>query len=265
MAVHVEILTGTRQASPTATLMLNALVVAAREDGHHVTTPAGYEGKGDVLVLYGYGAPDRAVARDAHVASGRKAVLWDLGYFQRKKIVGHLRVSIDRDHPWHLLDHAPADGSRWDALGVKLRNTHRPDGHILLIGLGKKSRHYLRESSWETRKLRDIKSRYPGRRIVYRPKPGSVDFPRLPVDTDMATPIERLLDGASLVVCRHSNVAIDGIVAGIPFEAEDGAAMWMLGKPFDEATRLDFLRKLAWFQWKVDEASQAWQFVKGLL
>ena len=74
--------------------------------------------------------------------------------------------------------------------------------------------------------------------------------------------IADLLRGASLAACRHSNVAVDAVVAGVPFEAVDGAAMWLAGKDYTPANRLDFLRRLAWWQWKASEAHLAWDFAK---
>jgi hypothetical protein len=67
--------------------------------------------------------------------------------------------------------------------------------------------------------------------------------------------------GASMLVCRHSNCAVDAVVAGVPIECEDGAAKWLDGKPYKRRTRKDFLNRLAYWQWKASEAAQAWQFI----
>jgi hypothetical protein len=264
--MRVEFLTGTKQASPTAALMLAALIEAASNDPDvtSIMDSPHYTGMGDVLVLYGVGAPDRAEARRRHVRSGRRVILWDLGYFGREKLTGHLRCSIDHDHPQALLDATPPDPSRWWRLGIPLREDADPNGPILLIGLGRKSRSYLNEPDWEANKLAEIRQRYPGRRIIYRPKPGHPS-PHLKLETDDHTPIDQILRGASLVVCRHSNVAVDGIVAGVPFDAEDGAATWLNGKPFTPQNRLDFLNRLAWWQWRTAEAPDAWRFLMEMI
>jgi hypothetical protein len=83
------------------------------------------------------------------------------------------------------------------------------------------------------------------------------------IDTD--TPIAQLLRGASLVVARHSNVCLDAVQAGVPFEAEDGAAVWLQRREFTPANRLEFLQRLAWWQWRAAEAPRAWQFLKGMV
>jgi hypothetical protein len=78
-------------------------------------------------------------------------------------------------------------------------------------------------------------------------------------------PIEEALVGARLLVCRHSNCAIDATIAGVPFECEDGAAWWLAGKPFTAAARLDFLHRLCWWQWRHEESAQAWTFLREKL
>jgi hypothetical protein len=57
--------------------------------------------------------------------------------------------------------------------------------------------------------------------------------------------------GCSLVVCRHSNVAIDACIAGVPVECDDGAAfaLYRNGPQPDENARREFLGRLAWWNW----------------
>lgn len=252
--------------SPTGEPMLRALHKTAAKAGHRCEIRERYRGECDWLVLFGVGAPDRAAAREKHVASGRRALLWDLGYFERAKIHGHLRVSVDHDHPQAWLDRTAPDPERWQRLRLELREEARPDGPILLVGLGHKSRDYLGPAArrWEEHTLKRLRDRFPRRRIIYRPKPRH-RHPTLACDTDGETPFETLLKGASLVVCRHSNCAIDAALAGVPFECEDGAAKWLAEKPFTQQNRLDFLQRLAWWQWKNTEAAEAWQFLTRTL
>jgi len=263
-ATTVEILSARRRSS-TAAPMLDAIEAAARAAGDEVILTETYRGGSDWLVLFGVGAEAHAAARAAHVPRGTHAILFDLGYFGRRKGPdGFLRVSIDRDHPQHLLDRAPDDGgARWAEHGIALRDDADPAGPIILVGLGAKSRIYLEAEDWELDKLAELERRFPDRRIIHRPKPGQ-EFRRLRCDRDETTPIDDLLRGASLVVARHSNVAAEAVVAGVPFEAEDGAAAWLNGREYNLANRREFLHRLAWFQWRAAEAPQAWQFLKGL-
>lgn len=224
-----------------------------------VVVTSRYTAEHDWLWLYGVGAPERDLARKRHMKSGRHVWLWDLGYFDRKN---HMRCSVDHDHPQQWLDSTPPDPRRWDSLGIKLREDSDPCGHILLIGLGRKSRAYLHEEEWEKQRYLTLRKRFPESEIIYRPKPGSGPPIELPCKTDATTPIEQLLQGCALVSCRHSNVACDAAIAGVPFETDDGAAAWLAARPFTLENRIDFLRRLAWWQWKPSEVRKAWEFVQ---
>lgn len=263
--MRIEILSAGGRRSSTAGPMLDAIEAAARAAGDQVEVTEAFCGRSDLLVLFGVGAEAHANARASQVNRGAHALLFDLGYFGRRKGPdGFLRVSIDRDHPQHLLDAAPDDGgARWAEHGIALREDFNPSGPIILVGLGAKSRIYLEADDWELEKLEELERRFPGRRIIHRPKPGQ-EFRRLRCDRDETTPISDLLCGASLVVARHSNVAAEAVVAGVPFEAEDGAAAWLNGREYSLANRREFLHRVAWFQWRAAEAAQAWQFLKGL-
>lgn len=249
--------------SLTATAVLVALIAAMKNVGERVVETKQYRGDSEWLMLFGVGADAHSKARDHHVKAGGKAMLWDLGYFGRRKETGYVRGSINTDHPQALIDRAPTDPSRWDALGIRLREDYKRDGHIILVGLGRKSRAYFGDG-WEQAKYTELVKRFPPSRIVYRPKVDG-DIVVLPCARDGTTPIESLLRGAALVVCKHSNVACDAAVAGVPFESTDGAAMWLAGRDYTQANRMEFLQRLAWFQWRPSEAKEAWQFFKGIV
>lgn len=233
-----------------------------RDAGDQVQETKRYEGRSEWLVLFGVGAAVNNAARNAQIARGGRVLIWDLGYVDRQKVVGHARMSIDADHPQLWLDATPSDGSRWARLGIEMQEQADPAGPVLLIGLGRKSRTYLNAPEWERKKLRKLVRRFPAREIVFRPK--GRDLVSISAAVNAVTPIDELLRGASLVVCRHSNVAVDATIAGVPFEAEDGAAMWLQGREFTPANRLEFLQRLAWWQWRADEASEAWAFAKRI-
>lgn len=260
MAVRVEILRG-KGASETAEAILTAMAAAIRGAGDAVLETREFAGNSEWLVLFGVGAAVHDAARKRQIKAGGRVLMFDLGYFDRKKVVGHVRMSIDHDHPQQWLDRTPSDTTRWDRLGIKLRSDYDPKGPIILVGLGRKSRAYLREPDWEVIEFKRLRTKYPAREIIYRPKPGHIS-PNLACPRDEVTPIADLLRGASLAACRHSNVAVDAVVAGVPFEAVDGAAMWLAGKDYTPANRLDFLRRLAWWQWRANEAHLAWDFAK---
>ena len=259
----VEILRG-KAASPTANAILNAIATAMRVAGDRVNLTTELQGKADWLVLFGVGAAAHDEARKRQLEAGGRVLMFDLGYWERKKVVGNVRMSIDDDHPQRWLPKTEPEPKRFSNAGIKLREDFDPNGPIILVGLGRKSRAYLNEPSWEVREFERLKLAYPGRRIIYRPKPGH-PAPELVCERNETAPIAELLKGASLAACRHSNVAVDAVIAGVPFEAIDGAAMFLAGKPFTRANRMDFLQRLAYWQWMPTEARQAWKFAKAIV
>ena len=244
--------------SHSAEPILSAVANAARAAGDEVRETRGYEGRSEWLVLQGVGDRMHDAARRAHIRRGGRVLLWDFGYWDREKITGHMRMSIDQDHPQAWLDRTLPDASR---AVPELREDADPAGPVVLIGLGRKSRKYLNAPNWERIAYADLVRRFPGRRTIFKPKPG--DLTRVPCETVPAdTPIEELLKGASLLVCRHSNCAVDAAIAGVEFEAEDGAATWLQARGFTQANRREFLQRLAWWQYKPHEAALAWSFAK---
>lgn len=225
---------------------------------------AAYQGRSDLLMLWGAGGAQNADAVAKQGMRRRRSICWDYGYFKREKRGGYLRVSIDDWHPQRWLDYTKPDPSRWSRLGISLRNDFDPSGPVILAGMGPKSHAFCKAVGWENMTLRSLQQRFPGKEIIFRPKPFRT-YPPLACKIATDGPIEDLLQGASLVVCSHSNVAVDAIVAGVPFECTDGAAMWLQGKDFTEANRLDFLRRLAFWQWHHSEAAEAWDFLLGVL
>lgn len=258
--MRVEILMA-GQIAETGKRMLKAMAEAIEAGGDQVSRTQNYAGRSDVLMLWGVGKPQHDLARRMHLKLGGRVVLFDLGYFGDRK--HNARLSIDHDHPQALLDAAPDEGSRWTAHNIRLLEHAEPQGPILLIGLGRKSRIYLRQPDWERKKLKALQAEFQWAEIIFRPK--TPDRLTLPIPSDETTPIDQLLAGASLAVCRHSNVAVDAAIAGVPFRCEDGAAMWLQRRPFTRDNRLQFLQRLAWFQWSPEEAAQCWAFTKGLI
>jgi hypothetical protein len=244
--------------------ILRAMTLAAPIRAVEVAKPTGLA---DLLMVYGVGEPTRRAWFYDHVAKGRHAIGWDLGYWGRDwNGVGNMRVTIDADHPQKWIRDMPSD--RFDDQGMALRDDHDPDGHIVLVGLGRKQVRAMKGGhlGWERSMLAKIRQVYPDRTIVFRPKKDPMAM--LPGCLVAGTgPIDNLLRGASLVVCHHSNVAVDACLAGVPVFCEDGAAAALyagnLSTPTNPtpAERLAFLRNLAWWQWSRHEAAQAWAFL----
>jgi hypothetical protein len=237
-------------------VMLEALG-DTRPAGSKITTE--YRGAHRLLVLYGVGHALRFQARREHLARGGHVAMWDMGYWDREDA---MRVSIDSLHPSaEQLALAPEGQRR----RVALREDADPDGPILLIGLGKKSAHMygLLPLQWEDAKLAELQSRFPDRRILWRPK-GAQFVVLKRTSSGHGLPIEMVLKGCSLVVCRHSNVGVDACIAGIPVECDDGAARAIYAETSSPSreVRAEFLRRLAWWNYRPNEAREAWEWMR---
>lgn len=263
MATIIEVLIH-RTGSERGKELLMAAASAMRVDGHVVRQGYNFTGCGKVLFLYGPGAPDRMRARELQTKMAKHTVMFDLGYFCRDQ---YMRMSITDEHPQRYMDITPNSPERFERLGVNIVNHYDPAGPIILVGMGRKTHAIPGRSGWEFMAAQNLRQRFPDRKIIYRPKPGAK---QLILDlgleiSDPETPIQKVLRGASLVVCRHSNVAVDAVVAGIPFDAEDGAATWMNGRPYTIENRLDFLHRLAHWQWRQDEMHLATRFALDII
>ena len=79
--------------------------------------------------------------------------------------------------------------------------------------------------------------------------------------------IEDVLRNASLLVCAHSNTAVDACIAGVPVECDDGAAfaLYAGNAAPNRDERRAFLEALAWWQWTTQEAPAAWAVIRDQL
>lgn len=244
-----------------ATRMMRALIEAAPAGASVVGQ---YIGQRRLLMLYGPGSPVKLPIVRRHLKFGGRVAMWDLGYWDRADA---MRLSIDAFHPTEaqLEMKAGVDGRRQ----FNLREDADQAGPILLVGLGAKSVYAYglgKVQEWERAKVEDLRRRYPGREILWRPK-GDRVLPLLDLQLRHGMPIEEALRGCSLVVCRHSNVAVDACIAGIPVECEDGAAQALYrGNPSPtREQRAVFLNRLSWWNWSRFEAAEAWSWIEKVI
>lgn len=236
--------------------MLQAMAASA-PPGSAVT--ASYAGQHRLLMLYGPGDPARQEVMRTHLQRGGRVLSWDLGYWGRDT---SLRLALDGLHPRPAhLAMAPAEGQR---RAHQLRSDAVADGPVLLVGLGAKASalHGLRSLQWERAALERIRAELPGRQVLWRPK-GRKVVPLAGLPLRHGMPIEEALQGCSLVWCRHSNVAVDACIAGVPVHCEDGAglALYAGNRAPGPAERAEFLRRLGWWNWAPDEAPSAWEWI----
>jgi hypothetical protein len=205
-------------------------------------------------ILYGMGAPDRLGYADC----GR-VIAFDAGYWERKLSpdIRKYRVSVNGLHCPEYIATVPCAGpERLAASGMQCKaHGGNPNGPIMLVGNGPKSFRTF-ASGWTAEKSREIRKTFPSRKILYRPKPKRPRESGIDHDGISEAPIDSALSAVSLVVCRHSNVAVDACRVGVPVVCESGAAAAIYPKSLQNwesqpshAERIDFLERLAWWQW----------------
>jgi hypothetical protein len=198
---------------------------------------------------------------------------WGMGDEQRKAMAQHQGPVLIFDYgfwgstdadPFVRLSNLtpkvlpPASGERFDGLGVKITSEGRRDGPIVIVGLGRKTRHRygLQGAQWELSALRRVRAKFPGRRVLYRPKQTADSLPGC--ETMSKGAIEDVIRDAALVVCKHSNVAVDAAVMGVAAACESGPGAYLWGNDLSldvpsVEERLEFCRRLAWWQWRISE------------
>jgi hypothetical protein len=261
--MRCEVISDDKHTAMRGVRMLKAMIAAAPIE---VRVRSSYVGDCELLMMYGNGHPIRRPWWRKHLERGGHCIGFDLGYFSREDGDNcKMRVTLDADHPQKWIRPEPPE--RWDSEGIALREDANPRGPVVIIGMGPKSNAALgmQTLQWETRAAKAAKAAYPDREIVFKPK--LARHPKVPGLRVVTGPIEDVLKGASLVVCRHSNVAIDACIAGVPVVCDDGAAAALYGPDIaaptqvTRAQRLEFLRSLAYFNWAPSEAKQAWKFL----
>jgi hypothetical protein len=271
VAMAVELLHFTPE-SKRAHDMFMGLIEGSRSQGVQVRPTSVYRGESPWLMLWGPGDPVRASVMARHVAGGGHAICFDLAYWDREKKV---RLSIDAAHPaaWVMRQDCPRE--RFIADRVPVSDKWKATGPVLIAGIGDKARVQYGAQTvdrWEAEMLRACQERWPGRPVLYRKKKA---WSPVPADAQIAPlrPIDEALNGVSLLVTWHSNVAVDAIRNGIPVVCMDGAAAAVcpsvLGvddpQPLPADVRDRFLGNLAWFQWAPHESRQCWRFLQGML
>lgn len=231
-----------------------------------------YRGDCPLLMVYGTGHPKRRPWQDEHMRKGGRLIGWDLGYWLRRTETDfRMRLTIDADHPQALM-RSIEPPERWDRDGIELRNDSSARGHVVIVGMSAKAQkiHRMSRLRWETSTLRAVKAHHPKLKVWFRPK-RDTDPVLIGVRVAREPDIADVLRGAAFVVCRHSNVAVDACIAGVPVVCEDGAASFLYGSDIKAPVnptieqRLQFLRSLAWWQYSPTEAALAWTFILNRL
>lgn len=218
------------------------------------------------LLMYGWGGANQQVAHRIH--KGHYAC-FDLGYWWKEgQADRHWRVSIDGWHSPNLIMHG-ADGKRLSRYGLEIKEQGGdPDGPILVIGTSPKSQK-LDARGWASQKIRQLR-RQTTKPIWYKYK--RTPDKGIPADKIIGGDIFDVLPQVSMVVCKHSNVAVDATLMGVPVVCEDGAGAAIYPKSFwgqqpSYEKRVEFLQNLAWWQWSTDEirSGKCWEWLRQWL
>lgn len=258
--------------------ILNAMRTSAVKYGIDANVTQQYIGNCETLVMWGAGELRRSKYMKDHLAKGGHVIIWDMGYWHGKHAIPEnslSRISVDHMHPQKFVMQFDFDRSRFDSYGIEVKNFYDPNGHVLLVGMGDKScaSFGINHGQWEFEALRRIlnSESLRDRKIIYRPKPNTKHHLKWGF-TNGTSPITELLNGCALVVCRHSNVAVDAIIHGVPVACEDGAARAI----YDEKVQikhvvssevaLQFLSNISHYHYTIGEVleGQVWKLLQKL-
>lgn len=228
----------------------------------------------DVAVFYG----NLIRPMQDYRAAGCHYVYVDLGYWGRLsdgKFNGYHKVSVDARHPTDYFQDLKHDAKRLVVFGkLKLKPWRKRGTHILLAGMSAKAcaAEGFRPEQWENDIVSLIR-RHTDRPIIYRPKPNWPDFSLLEgCSIDKNLELAQSFIDCHAIVTHHSNVAVDGIVAGIPAFSWRGVAkpqalqdITSIGKPLLGDDREQWMKDISYCQWSVNEMTHGkpWEHLKN--
>ena len=229
----------------------------------------------DVAVFYGFDESMRGIFK-AYRAAGKPVVYVDLGYFGRReggRWTGYHKVSVNARHPTAYFQDVKHPGDRIAKFGIELKPFKR-GSHILLAGTSDKGAIVdgFEPEQWERETIALLKA-HTSRKIVYRPKPSWKGAK--PIDGTVLSPrsieVVDALYGCHAVVTHHSNVAVDGLILGVPSFCLDGVAKSLslsdftkIETPHHPQDRQQFLNDLSYVQFSISEMREgvAWRHLK---
>lgn len=230
----------------------------------------------DIALFYGLAEGLRRVLDD-YVSADRKAVYIDLGYWGRRKksrYDGFHKMSVNGRHPTAYFQKRIHPADRFERLGVPILPWRESGRHIIVAGMSGKGAYAEGHApeQWERETIARLRQ-LTRRPIVYRPKPNYLTARPIPGSIfQRDVPLEEALIGAHAVVCHHSNVAVDAILAGVPAFCAKGVAMpmcapdlSMIEHPAMPDGREQWAADLAYTQWSVEEMKlgRAWSYLRS--
>lgn len=236
---------------------------------HHYREP-----DSDLAFFYGLTGENVKMFKDYR--RERKVIYADLGYFGRReggRWSGYHKLSINDRHPtnyYRARKHAP---DRFLKHNVPIQ----PWGegrYVIVAGMSDKGAlaEGYQPHQWEQWAINEVR-KHTDRPIVYRPKPSWSGKIRLPgAEYQVGVPLEHALKDCHAVVCHHSNVAVEAILAGVPAFTWGGVAeemgcqdLSMMESPHRPDNREEWAHALAYTQWNIAELATAepWLHLKN--
>ena len=229
----------------------------------------------EIAVFYGYTQELQACMADHRKRLG--AVYVDLGYWGRHdggRRVGYHKIAVNARHPtdYFRKGHSP---DRFVHHKQEIRPFRTFGRHILIAGMSAKAAAAggFKPEQWERTTIIALQ-RLTDRPLVYRPKPNWKDARPLP-GAGYSPPketMEESLVNCHAIVTHHSNVAVDGLLAGIPVFANAGVASKMgtsdlshIDDPWLPDDRLEWAADIAYCQWSIAEMAEGlpWWHLKN--
>lgn len=229
----------------------------------------------DIAVFYGAKDSLADVLRD-YPAAGRHTIFMDLAYWGRqfKGLQEYHKVVVNGRHPTAYFQKVKHPDDRVKVFGLRPKRwTH--GRHILLCGMSKKGSISFgyQPQEWERAAIAEIR-KHSQRSIIYRPKPSCRESPAI-AGVRFSPPTQKLssvLTNCHAVVTRHSNTAVDALLAGVPVFCWDGVGQPMglqdlsrIEDPIYPEGRDQWLADVAYCQWTLEEMlnGTVWRHLKS--
>lgn len=234
----------------------------------------------DVAVFYGFDQKLRGIFH-AYRAAGLPVVLVDMGYFGRldpSKWAGFHKVSVNSRHPTAYFQRRRHDNARSSRFRI-VQQEWRTGKSILVAGTSDKGALVdgFHPEEWERSAIAALRM-HTDRPIIYRAKPSWLGAAPIAGAAFEHTRNDVLLSlrDCHAVVTHHSNVAVDGLINGVPAFCMEGVAtplalsdLAMIESPKTEGDREQWVNDISYCQFDVREMTEgvAWRHLKneGLL
>lgn len=231
----------------------------------------------DVAIFYGLEGNIPEIFRE-YRDNRRAAVYVDLGYWGRReggRFTGYHKVVVNARHPTAYFRNVRGRRTvdRFARFKIQPKAGRYSQGMILLAGMGDKgaiAEGYDPEQ-WELETYQAIRE-VTDRPILYRPKPSWKTARPLPMMGYSPRTEEIPWPAISAVVTHHSNVAVEGLLEGIPTHCISGVASIFGGALSTRLVfptvpsleeRLGWCQDIAYTQWSLLEMENGncWRYL----